>query len=40
MVELKKAENTQKRGRMFLCIIALIVLIVLMLVIVIVRHAM
>lgn len=40
VVELKKAENTQKRGRMFLCIIALIVLIVLMLVIVIIRHAM
>ncbi|KAG2451564.1 hypothetical protein HYH02_004162 [Chlamydomonas schloesseri] len=36
--QLKAAETTQKRGRMFVCIIALIVLIVLMLIIVIIRH--
>ncbi|GIL47780.1 hypothetical protein Vafri_3964 [Volvox africanus] len=37
--QLKSAETTQKRGRMFVCIIALICLIVLMLIIVIIRHA-
>ncbi|GLC43807.1 hypothetical protein PLESTB_000910000 [Pleodorina starrii] len=37
--QLKAAETTQKRGRMFVCIIALIALIVLMLIIVIIRHA-
>ncbi|GFR46920.1 hypothetical protein Agub_g8567 [Astrephomene gubernaculifera] len=36
--ELNRAEATQKRGRMFVCIIALICLIVLMLIIVMIRH--
>lgn len=36
--ELQTAEKTQKRGRMFICIIALICIIVLMLIIVIIRH--
>lgn len=39
VVEVVKAEKTQKAGRMMLCIIALIVLIVIMLIIVIVRRA-
>ncbi|EFJ50543.1 Qa-SNARE, Tlg2/Syntaxin16-family [Volvox carteri f. nagariensis] len=37
--QLKAAETTQKRGRMFMCIIALICIIVLLLIIVIIRHA-
>ncbi|KXZ55932.1 SYP4 protein [Gonium pectorale] len=36
--QLEKAEATQKRGRLYICVIALICLIVLMLIIVIIRH--